>query len=625
MAKRQDKAISIGKSEMGSVTLDPLTLTTSRLLVTANSGGGKSYLLRKLIERLGGSAQTFVLDMEGEFVTLREKLDLVIVGPGGEIPTDVRSAGLLVRRLMEKNISAVIDMSELRSQPRRQFVREFCETLIGLPKSLWRPLFVVLDEAHQFAPEKGQGEAESLSAVRDLCTLGRKRGFCPILATQRISTLDKSCSAECNNKFIGRMTLDNDIKRAAFELGVSPAETLKMLRDLPPGEFYSFGPAIHPRIVTKITVDEVETTHPKAGRGATLSPPKPSAAITSVVGELADLPKQAEAEIKDLAAAKAKISELQRQVAAKPAPAADAAALERAAAAARRPLAQLVIRLRAGLEQAMKVIAQIEAKGFEGTNIDPEVIRKAVEAATDQIVKLVQKQLDTRSAEFERLKADARKSLAALQHLLGEDVVVSTTVRHNEPFTVASPAPARARQAASAVAVPAGDRPDWFRPAHQRLLDAAARLAAMGMTPADRSLVAAVAGVSPKSSSFGNDVSRLSAGGYITYPRPGLVVLTEAGQALAAAPAEPPTLADLQQAWKNCPALRPAHVRLLEAVIARYPEPMTRAELAAAAGVSAQSSSFGNDVSRLSTMGLIRYPSPGVVVGGELLFPEGLT
>jgi hypothetical protein len=43
--------------------------------------------------------QTIILDNEGEFATLREKVDVLLIGDGGELPADVRSAGLLARRL----------------------------------------------------------------------------------------------------------------------------------------------------------------------------------------------------------------------------------------------------------------------------------------------------------------------------------------------------------------------------------------------------------------------------------------------------------------------------------------------------------------------------------------------
>jgi DNA helicase HerA-like ATPase len=40
--------------------------------------------------------------------------------------------------------------------------------------------------------------------VKGLATRGRKRGFCAVAATQRLSKLHEGRAAECNNKLIGR-------------------------------------------------------------------------------------------------------------------------------------------------------------------------------------------------------------------------------------------------------------------------------------------------------------------------------------------------------------------------------------------------------------------------------------
>lgn len=57
-------------------------LIDTRLLIQANSGGGKSWLLRLIAERAG--IQTIVLDPEGEFASLREAVDVLLVGKEGE-------------------------------------------------------------------------------------------------------------------------------------------------------------------------------------------------------------------------------------------------------------------------------------------------------------------------------------------------------------------------------------------------------------------------------------------------------------------------------------------------------------------------------------------------------------
>ena len=99
--------ITIGETGGKGVGFDLDTLLVTRLLIQANSGAGKSWLLRKLIEQLYGHVQVIVIDPEGEFATLREKYDFVLVGAGGETPADVRSAGLLAEKLLELRASAV--------------------------------------------------------------------------------------------------------------------------------------------------------------------------------------------------------------------------------------------------------------------------------------------------------------------------------------------------------------------------------------------------------------------------------------------------------------------------------------------------------------------------------------
>lgn len=620
------KDITIGQAEDGkALKVDPAKLLTTRMLVTANSGGGKSYLLRKLFEQIGQTAQLIVLDMEGEFVTLREKLDLVIVGPGGEIPADVRSAGLLVRRLMERELSAVIDMSEMRAGDRRRFVKTFCETLVELPKSLWRPLFVGLDEAHQFAPEKGQGEAESTQAVIDLCTLGRKRGYCSVLATQRISTLNKTAAGECNNKFIGRMTLDVDIKRAAFELGVNPAEAVKMLRDREAGEFYGFGPAIDRTGVTLAKVGEVETTHPTAGKGRTLTPPKPSKTIADAVAELSDLPKEAEAEIKDLAAARQRIAELERTLrqSTKQAPPGVAAADAKARAGADvARLQKTIAELKKGLETAMKVMAEINAKGFDAVGIDPEVVKKAVQSAADQIVKAATTELGRKQAEFDRLRDQVRKSIAAMQKLLeASDVSVRVDVKHNEPFTVV-PTSRPTRNPDATPVQPA----EGFTTTQQRIIDALAWYESLGNPSPTLTQIGAVALIDPTGGHFSNVVGPLSSGGYVERGN-GTLRLTDAGRAIAQPMEGADTLDEyhdvLRQRVRKMKSAGGKTIEMLDFIISAGGEPVTNEQIGEACSIDHTGGHFSNMIGPLGTAGLIER-SKGVITPTTVLFPEGL-
>src|SRR5712691_1406809 len=291
--------------------VDLPTLVDTRLLVQANSGGGKSWLLRLIAERAG--IQTIVLDNEGEFASLREAVDVLLVGAGGELPANPRHAALLARRLLEYKVSAVVDLYELKLAERRCFVKLFLESLIHLPRDLWRPTLVILDEAHIYCPERGSGEAESTEAVISLMSQGRKRGYAGVIATQRLSKLHKDAAAEANNVIIGRTWLDADQARAGDALGLSKADRHK-LRDLGQGEFYVFGPAFSRPCVIHFRSDQVRTTHPRPGQRHLLTAPAPSKAIRGMLGKFADLPHEVEAEIRGLDEARCRIVELERQI-----------------------------------------------------------------------------------------------------------------------------------------------------------------------------------------------------------------------------------------------------------------------------------------------------------------------
>lgn len=297
------------------VYLDLDVLLRTRLLVQASSGKGKSWLLRRLCEQIFGKAQIIVLDPEGEYATLREEYDFVLVGQGGETPADPRTAELLAHRLLELRASTVCDLYDLKPTVRHEFVAAFLDALIEAPKKLRHSVVVIVDEAHLFCPEKGAGESLASESMISLATRGRKRGLAAIFATQRLSKLRKDAEAELHNYLIGGTFLDVDRKRAADALGVYGKDVhpffdeIKMLER---GRFYGLGPAIAPERIL-IAIGKVKTTHPDSGtfKEAT-TPPPPPAKIKALLPQLADLPKEAGERLKTEAELRARIRELER-------------------------------------------------------------------------------------------------------------------------------------------------------------------------------------------------------------------------------------------------------------------------------------------------------------------------
>lgn len=292
------------------IPIDSQKLLDTRLLVQAGSGGGKSWLLRALIESLAGQVQQIVIDPEGEFVTLREKFDFALVSKGGDIPLSLKYAETLAHKILETGISVIIDLYELPQHERILFVKRFLQALINVPKELWHPCFIHIDEAHIFCPESSK--SESTAAVIDLCTRGRKRGFAAVLATQRLPKLNKDATAECNNKLIGRSAQDIDRKRAGEELGMANKADVLAIRHLQPGEFYAFGPAIS-TVVKKFKVGPVVTTHLQSGKRMIAAPPTPKA-IQKILSKLSDISEEAERELQTKQQFQAEISRLKNEL-----------------------------------------------------------------------------------------------------------------------------------------------------------------------------------------------------------------------------------------------------------------------------------------------------------------------
>lgn len=295
------KNIILGTTEDGTpIEIDIKTFLTTRGLIQASSGGGKSRTLRRMAEQFFGKVQTFIIDKEGEFPSLREKFGYALVGNGGETPTDPQTAELVCQKLLESGLSCIFDLYNLKDPDRHKWVKNFLDALMNAPKTLWHPVMIIVDEAHRYCPERGMGESEAYGPMIDLATDGRKRGYAAVFATQRLGKLSKNASAELLNRFIGRTLEDIDVDRAADLMSVRRSDRQEFdlgLKTMKPGRFWVFGQAVS--IERKlIHVGPVETTHPEPGTAAAGAVPPTPEMVKKLLPQLADLPKEAENKLK---------------------------------------------------------------------------------------------------------------------------------------------------------------------------------------------------------------------------------------------------------------------------------------------------------------------------------------
>ena len=215
--------ITIGTEPGGSpVRFDIEELLATRLLVQGNSGSGKSHLLRRLLEQSAGMVQQVVIDPEGDFVTLADAFDHVVIDGAAYSPPEIEA---LARRCREHRASVVLALEGLEVEQQIRCAAQFINALFDAPREFWFPALVVVDEAQMFAPsvagEIGEDTRRmTLSAMTNLMCRGRKRGLAGIVATQRLAKLAKNVAAEASNFLMGRTFLDIDMQRAADLLGM---------------------------------------------------------------------------------------------------------------------------------------------------------------------------------------------------------------------------------------------------------------------------------------------------------------------------------------------------------------------------------------------------------------------
>jgi hypothetical protein len=558
---------SYGRLQNGNrfrIKLD--SLIDSRMLIQANSGGGKSYAVRKLLEMTHGAVQQIVIDPEGEFATLREKFDYVIASAqGGDALAHPKTAKLLAERLLETGVSAIIDIYELKHHERTAFVRIFLDAMVNAPKHLWHPCLVVLDEAHVFAPETDKSEAHG--AVADLATRGRKRGFCLVAATQRISKLSKDVAAELNNKLIGRAALDVDVKRAAAELGIPVNEAMKQLRALDAGEFYAFGPSTNVTAPALMKVGEVVTRHPKRGERATATP-KPTQAILDVLPKLSDLPKEAEQELRTTEDLKRELAKVRREL-----------------TTSKKPAAVSVVDEKIVYERGRGDGFNIGyMKGLE----DAE--RSALDALRSQGASIIQSAINLLKNDAPEIKPSKVAFVSRVKAL---------------PVQRKTPLPVREVQSIA----------EGITRPQQKILDAIAWLNAKGIEMPSKNSVAAVAGVSPTSGGYYNNLGAMN-GSLIHYPQPGFVALTEEGAEKAN---QPDTDGELHEKWLE--VVSEPQAKILRALIEAHPEPVQKETLAESIGVSATSGGYFNNLGALRTLGAIDYPNKGFAALTRYVMP----
>ncbi|MDD2678740.1 MAG: ATP-binding protein [Candidatus Nanoarchaeia archaeon] len=156
-----------------------------------------------------------------------------------------------VESLVNPGKASLINLKGVDPEVQKIIVAKLCSDLFEKrKKSLIPPMFLIIEEAHNFCPERSFGESPSSHVLRNIASEGRKFGLGLGVVTQRPARIDKNVLSQCNTQIIHKVTNPNDLKAIS-----SSAENLSISvsNDIPSiavGTALIIGASINPLIVS---------------------------------------------------------------------------------------------------------------------------------------------------------------------------------------------------------------------------------------------------------------------------------------------------------------------------------------------------------------------------------------
>ncbi|HYB77654.1 MAG TPA: ATP-binding protein [Thermoplasmata archaeon] len=224
-------------------------LDPRELLVFMGLTNVKTFLppLRQLIERVSISTPDFTVhDLvkaseagEGAVAeTLTERLEYVeqtkLLGP----------QGTSLSELVKPGEATLINLRGVAPDVQELVVARIAATLFDNRKrGKIPPLFLVIEEAHNFAPQ--QGQVTSSRVLKNIASEGRKFGLGLCVVTQRAARIDKNVLSQCNTQLILQVTNPLDLKAITSSIEGLTNGMTEMIQSLPVGVALITGGGYH--------------------------------------------------------------------------------------------------------------------------------------------------------------------------------------------------------------------------------------------------------------------------------------------------------------------------------------------------------------------------------------------
>ncbi|HUV02236.1 MAG TPA: ATP-binding protein [Desulfobacteria bacterium] len=203
----------------------------------------------------------------------------------------IRETGILsdsptrIEELVKEGKASIIDMKGAEPKLQQLIVYRLCkEVFEGRKMGKIPPFVLVIEEAHNFCPERGFGQAVSSNILRTIASEGRKFGLGLLVISQRPARVDKNVISQCNTQIILKVTNPNDIKALSRGLEFMSSEMEEEIKRIPQGVALLSSPSIEMPIMVDVRVRKSE----HGGRAAETRGAAGKAAVSKTVEWVAD-------------------------------------------------------------------------------------------------------------------------------------------------------------------------------------------------------------------------------------------------------------------------------------------------------------------------------------------------
>ena len=236
MVNQATQVLELGTKVIDGVAflLSPSMITKTQVIL-GQKESGKTYCAGVFEEEMAENRLPFiVIDAMGAHIGIKEKYPVVIFGGmRADVPISHDLGREVANAIVNENVSAVLDVSQMNKTQQRHFVADVCDELYAINTS---PRHIFLEEVQEFAPQTVQPNARaSFNAIDVMVRLGRQKGLGITMISQRAALINKNILSQAGTFWLFRTVWKADVDTISALVGEveGPEMASEMRQDLP--------------------------------------------------------------------------------------------------------------------------------------------------------------------------------------------------------------------------------------------------------------------------------------------------------------------------------------------------------------------------------------------------------